>query len=327
MPFTTQLRIYSSSTHNGYVVSDALPGTITKMTFNAGNKVDNIVIYGSNDGSVWTQVGEVAVTSTSYNDYDFNFTGSYTRFKLDVKGANQIRIAKMSVTYTTSGEGGGETPEPETPVLTLPDVSVETGNTIELNSQINISAPAEGNTVSYSINNGEEVALTEATNITAGKAGKMTLVIKSTCGEETNQKTYTYYVKPTKPTISATAESFNLGKSLDVEISATEGTIHYTLDGNDPTEENTPYEDAFKITETTTVKAIAVVDGVASDVAAATYTAIDPNAKTATLSFADKAQRTSFSTAQQVWEQNGITFTNNKASSTTNVADFNVSLR
>ena len=42
----------------------------------------------------------------------------------------------------------------------------------------------------------------------------------------------------------------------------------------------------------------------------------------ATLSFADKAQRTSFSTSQQVWEQNGITLTNNKGSSTSNVADY-----
>ena len=44
--------------------------------------------------------------------------------------------------------------------------------------------------------------------------------------------------------------------------------------------------------------------------------------KTATLSFADKAQRTSFSTSKQVWEQNGITLTNEKASSTSNVADY-----
>ena len=43
---------------------------------------------------------------------------------------------------------------------------------------------------------------------------------------------------------------------------------------------------------------------------------------TATLSFADKAQRTSFSTTQQVWAQNGITFTNNKSASTSNVADY-----
>ena len=44
--------------------------------------------------------------------------------------------------------------------------------------------------------------------------------------------------------------------------------------------------------------------------------------ETATLSFADKAQRASFSTTQQVWEQNGITFTNNKSASTTNIADY-----
>ena len=42
----------------------------------------------------------------------------------------------------------------------------------------------------------------------------------------------------------------------------------------------------------------------------------------ATLSFADKAQRTSFSTTKQVWEQNGITFTNDKAASTNAVADY-----
>lgn len=42
----------------------------------------------------------------------------------------------------------------------------------------------------------------------------------------------------------------------------------------------------------------------------------------ATLSFANKAQRTTFTTSQQVWEQNGITITNNKGSSTSNVADY-----
>ena len=48
---------------------------------------------------------------------------------------------------------------------------------------------------------------------------------------------------------------------------------------------------------------------------------------TATLSFANKAQRTDYSTTQQVWEQNGITFTNNKASSTTNIADYAAPVR
>ena len=48
----------------------------------------------------------------------------------------------------------------------------------------------------------------------------------------------------------------------------------------------------------------------------------EPNEKTATLSFADVAQRTTYTTSQQVWEQNGVTVTNNKASSTTNVGNY-----
>ena len=42
----------------------------------------------------------------------------------------------------------------------------------------------------------------------------------------------------------------------------------------------------------------------------------------ASLSFANKAQRTSFSTSEQVWEQNGIVFTNQKNASTNNIADY-----
>ena len=43
---------------------------------------------------------------------------------------------------------------------------------------------------------------------------------------------------------------------------------------------------------------------------------------TATISFANKAQRTVYTTSQQVWEQNGIVVTNDKASSTSNVGDY-----
>ena len=42
----------------------------------------------------------------------------------------------------------------------------------------------------------------------------------------------------------------------------------------------------------------------------------------ATISFADTANRTEFSTTVQVWVQNGITVTNNKASSSSDVADY-----
>ena len=42
----------------------------------------------------------------------------------------------------------------------------------------------------------------------------------------------------------------------------------------------------------------------------------------ATIDFGDKANRVSYSTEQQVWAQNGITVTNDKAASTSNVGDY-----
>ena len=47
----------------------------------------------------------------------------------------------------------------------------------------------------------------------------------------------------------------------------------------------------------------------------------------ATISFANTAQRTSHTTAQQVWTNEGVTFTNDKASSTTNVGDYSNPVR
>ena len=132
-----------------------------------------------------------------------------------------------------------------------------------------------------------------------------------------------------KPTFSQETCDFNLGESFAVTISAEEdgATIYYTTDGNDPTEESSVYSYPIVISETTTLKAIAVVDGYNnSAVAEATYTAIDPNAPTATLSFANVAQRTSFSAEQQVWEQNGVTFTNNKGSGS-NIANYSNPVR
>ena len=47
----------------------------------------------------------------------------------------------------------------------------------------------------------------------------------------------------------------------------------------------------------------------------------------ATLSFANKANRTVFTTSQQVWEQNGVKFINDKASSTNDIADYAAPVR
>lgn len=78
------------------------------------------------------------------------------------------------------------------------------------------------------------------------------------------------------PAFSPVAGTYT--NSVEVSISCeTDGaTIYYTVNGDEPTTESTLYTAAFTLTETTTVKAIAVKDGMAnSEVATAEYTISD----------------------------------------------------
>jgi predicted histone-like DNA-binding protein len=71
------------------------------------------------------------------------------------------------------------------------------------------------------------------------------------------------------PTISGDT---TFSESSQVSISAADGAeIRYTLDGSTPTAESTLYSEAFTVTETTSVKAIAIKDGQTSEVASKTF--------------------------------------------------------
>ena len=74
----------------------------------------------------------------------------------------------------------------------------------------------------------------------------------------------------TSPTISGNS-SFT--ESTQVSMSGPDGAeIHYTTDGSAPTAESTLYSEAFTLTETTTVKAIAIKDGQSSEVVTKQFT-------------------------------------------------------
>ena len=96
--FTSELRLYSSSTNNGYAIIQSV-NAISKIAVNAGNKVDVLVIYGSNDeGATWTEAAQISVTSTSYKDYSVELNDNYKWIKIDVKGTNQVRIKNFTLT-------------------------------------------------------------------------------------------------------------------------------------------------------------------------------------------------------------------------------------
>ncbi|MBR6879069.1 MAG: chitobiase/beta-hexosaminidase C-terminal domain-containing protein [Bacteroidales bacterium] len=75
------------------------------------------------------------------------------------------------------------------------------------------------------------------------------------------------------PTFSPAAGIYVEAQSVAISCTTENATVYYTLDGNEPTNESSVYSEPLNITETTTVKAMAVADGYNnSSVASATYT-------------------------------------------------------
>ena len=194
--FTEQLRIYSSNTYNGYVISDPLPGPITNMSFKMGYKKDVLNVYGSTDKENWTLVKGVETTSTSYMRYtlDFPVEKGYTCFKLDVKGEEQIRIESMSITYVKEEEIVVSAPI-FNPVSTSfctdsLDVAIEVAEGYEIYYTKDGSTPSYTNNQEYNGIKGKNVTIYAADSKVTLKA----IAVDSTTGKysDVSSATYTY---------------------------------------------------------------------------------------------------------------------------------------
>ncbi len=82
------------------------------------------------------------------------------------------------------------------------------------------------------------------------------------------------------PTFSPEGGIFAEAQDVEINCTTDGATIYYTIDGSAPTTSSSVYSSAISVEETTTIKAIAVKDGMNnSSVASATYTikTVDPN--------------------------------------------------
>ena len=101
--WTSELRLYSSSTHDGYAIFKA-NAAINGLTVSVGNNSDTLNVYGSNDGGETWELIEGLSVSSAYTDLSVDFDGaSYKWLKLDVAGANQLRIKYFTVSYASTG--------------------------------------------------------------------------------------------------------------------------------------------------------------------------------------------------------------------------------
>lgn len=76
----------------------------------------------------------------------------------------------------------------------------------------------------------------------------------------------------TAPVAAPANRTFSNSVSITLSSATAGATIYYTVDGSTPTTASTLYTGAFTRTETTTVRAIAVLDGIVSDVMTVTFT-------------------------------------------------------
>ena len=77
------------------------------------------------------------------------------------------------------------------------------------------------------------------------------------------------------PTFSVVAGTYTSTQSVEITCATTGAMIYYTTDGTTPTHESTLYTGAFNVEQTTTIKAIAYLNGEASNVATAIYTLLN----------------------------------------------------
>lgn len=77
-----------------------------------------------------------------------------------------------------------------------------------------------------------------------------------------------------KPTFSLATGTYLGAQSVEINCATVGADIYYTLDGTDPSSASTPYSSAISITETKTLKAIAIKGSDESAIASATYTIV-----------------------------------------------------
>lgn len=136
---------------------------------------------------------------------------------------------------------------------------------------------AEGATIYYTLDDTEPT--TESTEYTEAITISETTTIKAFAVKEgipssdVSEATYTIAAPAANPTFSVAAGTYSSAQSVVISCETEDATIYYTLDGTEPTTESTEYTEAVVINETTTIKAIAVKEGLAnSEVSEATYT-------------------------------------------------------
>lgn len=111
-------------------------------------------------------------------------------------------------------------------------------------------------------------------DVTASGRGAISATIGATCGFTQVLIQYTDVDEsvPANPTFSPAAGSYTSAQNVEISCTTQGATIYYTTDGTTPTSASTKYSSAISVSESMTIKAIAIKESKSSSVVSAAYT-------------------------------------------------------
>lgn len=263
-----QLAVGGKATNVTFETSD-IPGTITSVKVNASTNSKgsaNITIkVGSKD------FGKKQQCDKNAKDYTFTGEGTGTiSINLDNTVSKKgLYIKSITIEYTSTGVA--------TPTITPASMTFSKSFTATISctdAAAKIYYTLDGNTP-----DANSTPYTTGITISEKTTTLRAVAIKDGKASTVAEAKYTYI--PPTPTIDQASKTFS--KSFVATISCTDANaqIYYTLNGKDPDENSELYTEAgVTIPEaTTTLKAIAIKDGIQSEaIAEAVYTYVMANA-------------------------------------------------
>lgn len=238
-----------------------------------GNAAATIALDGTNITITLASIADCcAVIVTRKTNNGFEHSKAVLGAGTDFDYSADVALATYPIGANRFLNGGDESFSPApapTPVVGAPTISGTTP--FEETTSVTISA-AQGAEIRYTTDGTKPTAASTlysgAITLSATTTVKAIAIVDGVSSSVTT-KTFTKQTPGPTPSVSAPVLSGTspFTESTSVTMSAEGGAqIRYTTDGSDPTSSSTLYSSPITLTATTTVKAIAIKDGVSSTI-------------------------------------------------------------
>lgn len=281
--YTSKMANNFESKSVSFTITTASSMTVILETTAKRAFLDNVVISNTTSGGSGGGVTETSdvlnrdftgITNTSYDDWNNTGTSEANYSGNSAGGNNSIQLRSTNPSGIVSTTSGGKV----TKVVVTWNSNTTSGRTLDIYGK-NTAYETAGDLYNNNSRGTKLGSIVYGTSTTLNITGDYEYVgLRSSNGAmylTELQITWESQTIPTvaTPTFSPAAGSFDSPQNVTISCSTEDATIYYTTDGTTPTTSSSVYSSAIAVTETTTIKAMAVKTDMAnSNVATGTFT-------------------------------------------------------